>query len=90
MANSSQGQNFRRLVVHKMSHDAIPSGGGLDDGLRFLSNKESIVAGVKAAQDWVALAIRAVREAAEPNPWKDADDEAIAGEILRQIREKNR
>lgn len=34
-----------KLMVYKMSHDAIPEGGGLADGIKFLSSKESITAG---------------------------------------------
>lgn len=85
------GPNAKSLIAHKMSIDAIPSGGGLVDGLKFLSSKESIVSGARASAHWVAAAIDAVRGAVEPNPWKYADDEQIAGEILRQIemREKS-
>lgn len=73
-----------------MSRDAIPSGGGLAAGIKFLSTPGAISAGIKAATEWVALAIRAVREAAEPNPWMAADDEAIAAEILKGIQERRK
>lgn len=70
--------------------DAIPLGGNFGDGLRFLQNPEAIVASARAATEWVKTAIRAVREAAEPNPRKTADDETIAAEVLRQIEEKTK
>jgi hypothetical protein len=73
-----------------MSMDAIPLGGNFGDGLRFLQNAEAITASARAATEWVGSAIRAVREAAEPNPWKTADDETIAGEIVRRIEEQSR
>lgn len=80
--------NVQKLIAHKMSLDAIPKGGGFADGVKFLMDKERIVASSKAASEWVQTAIHLIRTAAEPNPWKDADDEAIAGELLRQIDEK--
>ena len=84
----TEAGNVKRLVAHKMSVDAVPGGGGLVDALKFLSSKEAILSGARAATEWVRLAIAAVRQAGEPNPWKDADDEAIAGEILRRIKDR--
>lgn len=86
----SLGPNVMKLIAHKMSLDAIPSGGGFADGLKFLMSKERIVASSKTASEWVQMALRLVREAAEPNPWKKSDDEAIAGELLRQIEAKKK
>lgn len=80
--------NVKRLILHKMSHDAIPSEGGIGDALRFLTTPGAMNSGWRKAAEWVAAAIRAVREAGEPNPWKVADDEAIAGELLRKIDER--
>jgi hypothetical protein len=82
------GPNAKRLFAHKMAHDAIPKSGGFADGIKFLSTKESIVSGARKAAEWTTQAIDAVRDAAEPNPWKDADDEEIAREILRRIDAK--
>lgn len=84
----NQGPNVKRLIIYRMSHEAVPDGGGLADGIAFLSSKERIIAGAKAATEWVQAAIQLVMAAAEPNPWKDADDEAITGEVLRQIDER--
>jgi hypothetical protein len=84
------GPNVKRLITRKMSLDAIPRGGGFVDGLAFLSRKENITEGAKNASLWVKAAIRIVRQAAEPNPWKDADDEAIASYLLEQITERDR
>jgi hypothetical protein len=80
--------NLKRLIAHKMSHDAIPNGGGLADGIKFLSSKESIADGWREAVRWVDEAIRIIRAAKEPNPWRDASDEQIAGELLAQIEAK--
>lgn len=82
------GPNVKKLIIRKMSVDAIPSNGGLADGLKFLSSAESIRNGCRDATQWVADAIAAVKAA--PNNHFGDDDEAIAGEILRQIEERNR
>ncbi len=80
--------NVVKLIIHKMALKAVPSGGGLADAIKFLSSKEGLLAGAREAGEWVKAAILAVRQASEPNPWKDASDEEIAGEILRQAEAK--
>ena len=79
---------MRKLIFHKMSLDAIPKGGGIADGIKFLSDRNGMVKSLHAADQWVIGAIAAIRNAGEPNPWKDQTDEAIAGEILRKIEER--
>lgn len=82
--------NVKRLAIQKMSIDAIPAGGGVADGIKFLSNPKGIAESFKAACEWSQEVIDAVRNAGEPNPWRDATDEDIAGEIMRQVDEKLR
>jgi hypothetical protein len=82
------GPNVRRLVAHKMARDAVPPGGGLADAMRFLTTPGAVVAGAHEATEWVRLAIQTVKDA-PGNPYGD-DDEAIAGEILRQIELRTR
>jgi hypothetical protein len=82
------GPNVKRLWAMKMAKDAIPSDGGLADGLKFLSSREPIAEGARRASEFVEQALRAVRCAAEPNEWKHATDEEIAGELLRRIEER--
>ncbi len=82
------GPNVKRLIVRKMSTDAIPGGGGLADGLRFLTDPARIRDSAREATAWVFAAIDAVK-AAPDNPFGD-DDEAIAGEILRQIDNRDK
>jgi hypothetical protein len=84
------GPAVRRLTVHKMALDAIPAGGGFAAGLRFLSSATRITEGAGRARIWVAEAIKAVRAAGDPNPFRDADDETIAAEILRQLDERTK
>jgi hypothetical protein len=86
----TQGPNVKRLIVAKMSRDAIPAGGGVADGIKFLSDPTAVLAGARVATQWVEEAIRLVREAADPNPWRQADDEAIAAEVLRRLGERGR
>ena len=85
---AGMGPNVKKLISQRMAVIAIPSGGGLADGIKFLSSKESIVSGAKEAVKWVADAISAIRGAGEPNPWKAATDEEIAAEVLRKIAAK--
>lgn len=90
LAAERVGPNVKRLIARKMSLDAVPRGGGLADGLAFLSRKENITENAKTASAWVRVAMQAVREATEPNPWKDADDETIAVYLLKQIAEREK
>lgn len=76
------GPNVKRLVVHKMSVDAVPAGGGVADALWFLTEPGRLPASAKKAQEWVEAAIAAVRAApGNPHP----DDEAIAAAILAEV-----
>jgi len=77
--------SVRKLVIVRMSRIAIPDGGGFADGLEFFTNAEKRRRIMAEAETWVASAIQLVRSAAEPNPWREADDEAIAGELLRRV-----
>lgn len=83
-----QGPNVRKLICHKFSIDAIPSNGGVADGIRVLTSPGKLQAGIRAATEWVNTAIALVKQAPD-NPFGD-DDEAIAGEILRQIEERKK
>ena len=80
------GPNVKRLIAHTMSMDAIPDVGGFADGVKFLSDISGMKASAKNASEWVKAAIEAIRNAGEPNPWKQSDDETIARELLRLIR----
>jgi hypothetical protein len=84
------GPNAKRLMIHKMSLDAVPTGGGMKSALDFLMTPGAMATSAKAATEWVSAAILAVRQATEPNPWKNSDDEKIAGELLRLIEERKK
>jgi hypothetical protein len=83
-----QGPNVKKLIAQKMAMDAVPKGGGLAEAIAFISSAESIKSGAAKATQWVNAAIQAVRDATEPNPWKNADDETIAEMLLKEIETK--
>lgn len=85
-----QGPNVKKLIAHKMSLDAVPPGGGLRSALEFLSDAKNIARSAKNATAWVNEVIGLVRNASDPNPWRNADDEAIAGEILKGIEARKK
>lgn len=89
-APRSAVSNMKRLAIHKMALDAVPPGGGFGDALRFLSSSAGIASAARAADQWARDAVAAIRNAEDPNPWRDIDDEDIAGEILRQIEDRKR
>lgn len=85
------GPNVKRLVARKMSFNAIPTGSPspFDEGLKFLSQPRLILDSAREAVIWAKSAITAVRQAVEPNPWKHASDEDIAGELLRLAEQRH-
>jgi len=84
------GSNLRKLVIHKASADAVPPGSGLAAAINFVTTPGAVAASMAKAASWVELAIQAVRQAAEPNPWKASSDEEIATELMRQIEAKKK
>lgn len=84
------GPNVNRLIATLMARDACPPGSGVGDVCAFIMKPGSVVESAKKATQFVRYAVEAVRNAAEPNPWKAATDEEIAGEILRLGEEKRK
>ena len=82
--------NVRKLVLHKMSLDAVPPGGGIESALKFIIEPGRMAQSFKAAEEWVKAACAVVRTGTGENPWIHSDDEAIAGELLRLIEERKR
>ena len=80
--------NITKLITHKISVDVIPSGGGFAYAFDFLTNKEKIKKTTENARKWVTDKILEVRNAQEPNPFKNMTDEEIAGEILKEIEKR--
>lgn len=86
MTERKLGENARRLMLHKASRDAIPSGGGMADGIAFLMDTEKMKASFQAATEWTFAAIDVMKTAPD-NPYGD-DDEAIAGAYLAEIERR--
>ncbi len=87
-----QGPNVKKLIVEKMSLLMIPPGckDGLATGVAALTKPGNVQAIAKEATEWVNAAIAAVRAAPGENPWREANEESIAGEILKGINERRR
>lgn len=81
------GPKVNRLIIYKMSCDAVPTGGGIADAIAWLAKPGAIGTSAREAEKWVSEAIAAVKSAPD-NKWSD-DDEAIAGEILARISERS-
>jgi hypothetical protein len=89
--SQKQGPNVKRLICHKMALLMIPvstpEGQGFATGIKALTEPGNIGKVAREATAWVDAAIRAIKVAREPNPWKDKDDEAIAGDLLAKIEQ---
>lgn len=81
------GPNVKRLLAHFMAYEAIPSGGGIGDGIDFLTNPERRHNGLEKAMSNLKAALYAVKHASD-NPYGE-DDEAIAAAILDRIEINN-
>ncbi len=84
------GPNVKKLMIHKMSLDAVPPGcgDGFASAIDYLLSPEKHRASARAALEWVRLALVAVKSAPD-NPYGE-DDEVIAGELLKQIEERQK
>lgn len=85
MASRVLGPNTRRLLAHFIAREAVPSGGGLADGLNFLADPERRRSGIGKAISDMEAALAVVKTAPD-NPYGD-DDEAIAAAILAKIED---
>ena len=74
------------LMIYKMALDG--SREGFAGALKMLSSSEAIRNSAVTAKEWCADTIAAVRGAADPNPWRNATDDEIADEILRQLADR--
>lgn len=82
------GPNLKKLIIRKWSGDAVPPGGGFADAINAIIVPGAMLEGWRKSAAWCDAAILAIRNAGEPNPWKTATEEEIAGEILRKISER--
>lgn len=87
---SELGPNMKRLIAARMAVLAVPANGGILDAVRFLNDRDALGRAAREAQAFASDAIAAMRAAADPNPWRDATDEEIAGGILQAVEERKR
>lgn len=80
------GPNVKKLLAHFIAREAVPIGGGLADGLHFLTNPERRGSGIERAMSNLDAALAAVKTAPD-NPYGN-DDEAIAAAILERVDRK--
>lgn len=82
--------NIARLFAEKMATDMIAPGGGLGGILTRIATPGLLAQKSREAKAFCELAVAAIRNAAEPNPWRNSTDEEIAGELLRVLDEKRK
>ena len=80
--------NVNRLLARRLSQLIVARGKKLEGVVKTLRDKEVFLNSVKEAKEWVRSVIEEIRNAREPNPYKNSSDEEIAGEILRRICER--
>lgn len=58
----------KRLIAHLMSMQAVPEGGGLMDGVKFLLDRGRVSAAARQAEQTADQMIAAVRQARDADP----------------------
>lgn len=81
------GPNVKRLLAHFIAREAIPVGGGVADGLNFLTNPERRTSGIEKAMADLDAALIAIKSAPD-NPFGN-DDEVIAAAILERVERRS-
>lgn len=79
------GPNMSRLIVHKISVDAVPSGGGVQSAIEFIMNGR-LEKSAKEASVWALRAVEAVLAA--PDYTGEKTEEGVAGMILQKLDER--
>ena len=80
--------NVKQLVILKMSLDAVPPDGGMKSVIDFLLKPNAMKKSFQDAVKFWQEAFVLLRNAKDPNPYKQASDEEIATELMRLIKEK--
>ena len=77
--------NMMKLAIRFAAQHAIPEGGNVVEGVRWLADDRRRTEDIKMGQTIAKQSVDAIRNAREPNPYATWDDEAIAELILEQI-----
>ena len=78
------GPNMEKLLIRRIAVEAVPSGGGLSDGIKLFTEPGRLKFAHRTALAWVDEAISLIRSSSD-NPYGD-DEETIAGAILILIK----
>lgn len=81
------GPNVRKLIIIRLSYEAVPPGGGLGDAIASLINPRLMQEQYNRAVVWVKAVIDTVRTAPD-NPYKD--DEEIAGAVIKEYEARKK
>jgi len=81
------GPNMTRLIASFIPINAIPRGGGLKDGIKFFSDPVYRQSVMDKSEADALESIRVIHSAID-DPYKDYDDEVIAGILLDKIQER--
>jgi hypothetical protein len=79
------GPNMKKLIIHKMSVDAVPPGGGLAAAIESFEPAK-MRENWRNAYLWAVNAILQIKSA--PDNTFGEDEETIAGEVLKKIDER--
>lgn len=82
------GPLTKKVLIHRVSVEAIPPGAGVGAGVLFLATPGALAKSWSSAVEWFSNAVIALRAAPGENPWREATEEEIAGEILKRIEQK--
>ena len=78
----------KREVEAALIPSGTKGGDGIVTGILAICKPGNIADVGRQATQWVEAAVMAVRQAEEPNPWVNASDEEIAGEIWKGVERK--
>jgi hypothetical protein len=82
----------KRLFIHLLSLEVVPA--KCEDGVGnvvgfFTGSKEDRHKKFEGAKAKLSVCINALRAAADPNPYKDADDETICKRLMEEIDKRH-
>ena len=80
------GPNVKKLIFHYLSKDVK----NFADGIRTIQDLAKDPKKFSEAQAWVENSIRSIKNIQGKNPYKDMNDEEIAGAILAKVEEKRK
>lgn len=80
-----ESPNLKQLIIHLATLKAIPNGAGFTAVIEFLKNPDKVRETFRQAKEDALVYIEAIKSTGDP---RFQDDEVIAGELLRRIKER--